>query len=160
MKTPIVVAQPPSKPLLVFDGDCHFCSRWIRRWRQITGDAVDYLPFQDEQIAARFPEIPRRQFEKSVQLLAPDGAVFSGAEAIFRTLAQNPKRKRPLRLYETWPLFARLAESAYEFVAAHRVGFSRLTCWLWGRHVEAPDYFLTRWIFLRALGVIYLVAVI
>ena len=36
--------------------------------------------------------------------------------------------------------------------------FSWLTRWFWGRHVEVPAYFLTRWIFLRALGVIYLVA--
>src|ERR1019366_9945685 len=36
--------------------------------------------------------------------------------------------------------------------------FSLLTRWFWGRHVELPDYFLTRWIFLRVLGVIYLVA--
>ncbi len=158
MKMPVVVAQPPSKPLLVFDGDCHFCSRWIRRWRQITGDAVDFLPFQDGQIAARFPEIPPQEFEKSIQLLAPDGAVFSGAEAVFHALAQNPKRKWPLRFYEISPAFARFAEHAYEFVAAHRAGFSRLTRWLWGRHVEAPDYFLTRWVFLRALAVIYLVA--
>jgi len=33
-----------------------------------------------------------------------------------------------------------------------------LTRWFWGRHVEQPTYFLVRSIFLRALGVIYLVA--
>ena len=47
MKSDIRVATPPPKPLMVFDGDCNFCTLWIRRWQQMTGDAVDYLPSQD-----------------------------------------------------------------------------------------------------------------
>ncbi len=62
MKSDIRVATPPPKPLMVFDGDCNFCTLWIRRWQQMTGDAVDYLPSQDRKFAAQFPEIPREQF--------------------------------------------------------------------------------------------------
>jgi predicted DCC family thiol-disulfide oxidoreductase YuxK len=156
----IRVAAPPSKPLLVFDGDCHFCTLWIRRWQQLTGDAVDYLPSQDERIAVHFSEIPREWFQTAVQLIEPDGTVYSGAEAVFRALAKNPKRQWPLRAYEKIPAVARVTECAYHFVADHRTFFSTLTRWFWGRHVEAPDYFLTRWIFLRALGAIYLFAFI
>ncbi|HEY1717169.1 MAG TPA: lipase maturation factor family protein [Verrucomicrobiae bacterium] len=154
-----VAVQPP-KPLMVFDGDCNFCKLWIRRWRQITGNAVDYLPFQDSQIANQFPEIPREQFQTSVQLIEPGGEVFCGAEAVFLSLAKNPKWRWPLHLYENFPAFAKFTERAYKFVAGHRTGFSRFTRWFWGRHVEQPDYFLTRWIFLHALGAIYLVAFI
>ena len=124
----------------------------------MTDDAVDYLPFQDAQISTRFPEIPREQFEKSVQLIEPDGAVFSGAQAVFRSMAKNPKRRWPVHLYQASPFFAGITERAYEFVANHRMAFSLITRTLWGKHVERPDYRLTRWIFLRALGAIYLVA--
>lgn len=158
MKTELRVATPPSKPLLVYDGDCKFCALWIRRWRQLTGDAVDYLPSQDPQIGARFPEIPREQFEKSVQLIEPAGEVHSGAEAVFRALARNPKWQWPLNFYESSPAFAKFTEGAYRLVANHRTAFSLATRFLWGRHVERPDYLLTRWIFLRALGIIYLIA--
>lgn len=158
MQNDLHVATPPPKPLLVFDGDCRFCGLWIRRWQQLTGDAVDYLPSQDPQIAARFPEIPREQYQTSVQLIEPEGDVFSGAEAVFRTLARNPKIEWPYRLYLSSPLVANVTERAYHFVASHRTAFSWLTRLLWGQHVEQPDYFLTRWLFLRALGVIYLVA--
>jgi predicted DCC family thiol-disulfide oxidoreductase YuxK len=158
MKNEIRVAVPPPKPLLVFDGDCNFCTLWIRRWQQITGDALDYLPSQDKNVAAQFPEIPSEQFQKSVQLIETDGEVFSGAEAVFRALAKNQKWQWPLRFYEKSPALAEFTERAYQFVAGHRTGFSRLTRWIWGRHIEQPNYFLTRWIFLRALGVIYLVA--
>ena len=158
MNRGIQVAAPPPKPLMVYDGDCRFCGLWIRRWRQLTGDAVDYIQSQDPQVAERFPEIPREEFNQSVQLIEPDGAVFSGAEAVFRALAGNPNFAWPLDYYESSPTIAKVTESSYKFVAGHRTGFSYITRFLWGRHVEQPDYFLTRWIFLRALGVIYLVA--
>src|ERR1035438_10402169 len=158
MPSGIRVATPPSKPLMVFDGDCNFCALWIRRWQQLTGDAVDYLPAQDPRIAEQFPEIPRNQFDTAVQLIETDGVVYSGAEAVFRTLAHNPKRCWPLHVYQASPAFSNITERAYRLVAGNRTFFSLLTRWLWGRHVEQPAYCLTRWFFLRALGVIYLVA--
>ncbi len=143
---------------MVFDGDCNFCTLWIRRWQQMTGESVDYLPAQDPRITAQFPEIPREQFDTAVQLIEPDGSVYSGAEAVFRVLAKKPSKQWLLEWYEYSPAFAKFTERAYNFVAGHRTLFSRLTRWFWGRHVEPPAHFLTRWIFLRALGVIYLIA--
>lgn len=160
MRSPIHVANPPTKPLMVFDGDCHFCGLWIRRWRQLTGDAVDYLPSQDPKMAGQFPEISTEHYQNSVQLIEPDGTLFSGSEAVFRALAENPKSKWPLNIYESFPPFAAITERAYRFVAGHRTIFSLLTQLGWGRHVERPQHFLTRWMFLRALGLIYLVAFI
>jgi len=160
MKCDIHVATPPPKPLMIFDGDCNFCTLWIRRWQQMTGDAVDYLPSQNANVTKQFPEIPHEHFNTTVQLIETNGAVYSGAEAVFRTLAKNSKWQWPLAAYENVPVIARITESSYGIVAGHRTFFSRLTCWFWGRHVELPDYFLTRWIFLRALGAIYLVAFI
>jgi len=158
MKSDIRVATPPSRALLVFDGDCNFCTWWVRRWQLMTGDRVDYLPAQDPRIAAQFPEIPRQQFDTAVQLIETDGSVYSGAEAVFRTLAHHPNHQWPLRGYEKSKLFANLTEWAYRLVSENRTFFSLLTRWFWGRHVEQPSNFLTRWIFLRALGVIYLIA--
>jgi predicted DCC family thiol-disulfide oxidoreductase YuxK len=37
---------------MVFDGDCNFCTLWIRRWQRATGDAVDYRAAQYPSIAA------------------------------------------------------------------------------------------------------------
>ncbi|HEY1788795.1 MAG TPA: lipase maturation factor family protein [Verrucomicrobiae bacterium] len=158
MQSGVHVANPPAKPLMVFDGDCNFCGLWIRRWRQLTGDAVDYLPSQDSRIASQFPEIPREHFQTSVQFIEPDGKVFSGSEAVFRALAKNPNMNWPLGFYQSSKRCAAIAERAYRFVAGHRTGFSFLTRLAWGRHVERPEYHLTRWIFLRAMGLIYLVA--
>ena len=81
------VANPPSKALLVYDGDCGFCKLWIARWREITAGAVDYEELQE--VAARFPEVPRAEFEDAVKLIEPDGRVFSGAEAVYRSLGKG-----------------------------------------------------------------------
>jgi predicted DCC family thiol-disulfide oxidoreductase YuxK len=105
---------------MVYDGDCNFCSLWIRRWQQTTGDLLDYLPLQDPSVAARFPEVPRSQFETAVQLVEPDGCVYGGAEAVFRALAQNPHKRRMLDWYEHSRVFAHASEWGYRLVARHR----------------------------------------
>jgi len=117
---------------MVFDGECRFCAFWIARWRRATGDRVEYAPFQSPEVAARFPELPRQRFEKSVQFIEPDGTVYSGAAAVFRSLAVNPQRRWGLRLYQKLPGFAPLAEWAYRFVASHRTAFSALTRFFFG----------------------------
>ena len=150
------VAAAPPRPILVFDGDCNFCRRWIQRWQQSTGDSVEYLPFQDERVRERFPEIPRAQFEKAVQFIQADGRVFSGAEAVFRSQAGN--RGWPLWFYQHLSGAASVTETAYRFVAEHRMLFSRLTTLLWGSDVQLPTYLGVRRIFLCLLGIIYLIA--
>jgi predicted DCC family thiol-disulfide oxidoreductase YuxK len=152
------VGIPPDKPLLIFDGDCGFCSLWVGRWEQITGDSVDYLPAQTEGLAARFPEIPRAAYDVAVQLVEPDGRVYAAAEAVLRSLAHAPHGRWPLRAYQSIPFVAPAAELGYRFVAGHRRFFSRLTRWLWGRHVGRTTHDVAVWLFLRALALVYLVA--
>jgi predicted DCC family thiol-disulfide oxidoreductase YuxK len=145
---------------MVYDGDCNFCTLWIRRWQQMTVDSVDYVAAQDPRVPAQFPEIPREQLDTAVQLIESDGTVYSGAQAVFRTLVQGPHRQWPLYIYESSPAFADITEWAYRRVATNRALFSLLTRWFWGRHVEQSSFYLTRWVFLRALAVIYLIAFI
>ena len=112
MNSDIRVAAPPPKALMIYDGDCNFCTLWIRRWRQITGDAVDYLPSRDVVVTAQFSEIPASRFLTAVQLIEADGMVYSGAEAVFRGLAKNPKWRWLLTVYENVPAIARLYKGA------------------------------------------------
>jgi predicted DCC family thiol-disulfide oxidoreductase YuxK len=143
---------------MIYDGDCNFCTLWVHRWQYTTGDHLDYLPFQDPSVAARFPELPRGQFETAVQLIEADGGVYGGAEAIFRALDHHPREGWLLDWYEHSPVFARVTEWGYRLVAGHRGFFSALTRLGWGRHIEPPTHNLVRWVFLRSLGLIYLVA--
>jgi len=152
------VAAPPSKPLLIFDGECRFCRRWIERWRGVTGEEVDYLPFQDPIIAERFPEIPRADFEQAVQLVMPDGCVYSAAEAVLRALVAARRERWLLWLYRKLPVFSVLAETIYHEVAVNREFLSKLDRAFYGERGELPQYIRVRYIFLRGLALIYLVA--
>ena len=126
------VASPPPKPLLIFDGDCDFCRRWAARWRRATGDALDFLPFQDESIAKKFPEIPRPDFAKALHLISLDGSVCTGAEAVFRSLAAGGVKRWLFWCYRKMPFFAGLSEIIYEQVAAHRPFLSKLDRFFFG----------------------------
>jgi predicted DCC family thiol-disulfide oxidoreductase YuxK len=150
------VRDAPAKPLLLFDGNCHFCRRWIERWREMTGAAVEYAPFQEA--AERFPEIPRESFEEAVHFIATDGRVSRGAAAVFRSLGQSRGRRWMVWCYEHVPALALVTETAYRFVAANRMIASFFTRLLWGADVRRPTYFQARQLFLRSLGGIYLIA--
>src|SRR5262245_16243647 len=76
------------RPILIYDGDCDFCSAWIERWKGLTAGAVIYTTSQ--KAAAGFPDIPADDFRTAVVLVEPDGRVSRGAEAVFRTLARVP----------------------------------------------------------------------
>jgi predicted DCC family thiol-disulfide oxidoreductase YuxK len=146
----------PQHPVLVFDGDCGFCRRWLARWRRVFGDNIECVPYQDA--AFRFPQIPREAFARAVHLIAPGGRVCTGAEAVFRALAAAPGRRLPLWLYEHAPLVAPAAEACYRAVAGHRALADRVTTWLWGRHVVPPGESRTIALFLRLMGVVYVMA--
>ncbi len=145
-----------SKPLLVYDGDCAFCRLWIDYWRRLTKDRMGYAPFQ--RVAKNFPEIPLESFQRAVQLILPDGKVFSGAAAVFHTLSFAPSRQWLWRLYQRLPAFASIAEFFYRFIADRRFAFYPVTLFLYGSSIQPATYFFSSWLFFKILGVVYLIA--
>ncbi len=144
------------RPLLIYDGDCGFCIYWARYWQRLTGDRVTYAPYQEA--TAQYPEIPVAEFQRAVQYVAPDGKIASGAEAAFLTLSHASGKRFWLTLYRHVPGFAAIAQLMYSFVASQRSAFYRASLWLWGRDYEPPRFDLVSWLFLRAMGLIYLAA--
>jgi predicted DCC family thiol-disulfide oxidoreductase YuxK len=143
---------PVRRGVMLFDGTCGFCKFWIERWRHRTGSRVEYRPFQEA--GHEFPQIAPGRFEEAVQLVEEDGRVSSGAEAVFRACELGGNR-RP------WPrsgMPMALANAVYGFVAGHRVLFSWLTRVLFGRDPRPASYLVGRWIFTRALGLVYFFA--
>ena len=149
---------PPAgaRPQLLYDGDCGFCFYWARYWQRLTGDSVDYRPYQ--QVLAQYPAIPEAEFQRAVQFVEPDGRRASAAEASFLTLSHAPGKGFWLALYRHLPGFAPVSELAYAFIARHRPAFFRLSLLLWGRRHEPPRYQLISFLFLRLFGLITLCA--
>ncbi len=152
------VLHPPPRPLLVYDGDCGFCRKWAGRWKGITGDKVDYEPYQ--KAAASYPEIPIENFQKAVQLIEPDGTVTGGAQAVFKTLGNNIFLGWTTAAYVKIPGFAFISEKVYAFVASHRSFFSSVDSCGTAQADARPTYLISRWLFFKSLALVYLVTFI
>ena len=122
----------------------------------MTAGEVDYAPSQE--IAEKFPEIPREQLVRSVVLIEPDGRAYCGAEAVYRSLRCRSSKRWLAWSYDHLPGFAQISEFFYGMIARHRRFGSAVTRLLWGNDVRPPTYFWARRWFLRAIGLIYLVA--
>ena len=143
------------KPLLVFDGDCYFCSLWVERWRILAQNKVLVEPYQTA--AARFPEIPEENFKKSIYFFE-EGRTSRAAEAAFRVLAYNSKNKLWLWFYQNISMFRIFTEWCYSLVATRRVFFSKMTRFFWGNDLRPDSYFTSRPFFFRGLALVYAVA--
>jgi predicted DCC family thiol-disulfide oxidoreductase YuxK len=150
-----VPAADAPRPTLVFDGDCSFCRIWVGYWRNLTGDRVEYAPYQTA--APRFPDVPVSDFRQAVQFF--DGNQhYAAAEAVFRLLATRPGAGWPLRIYQSVPGVAAITEAIYRFIAAHRNTGYWLTRRLWGTQVVPAQYTIASSIFARLIALIYLIA--
>lgn len=117
------VAAAPTKPTILYDGDCRFCCHWAGQWR--TNYAGRLLVQPGQEVQTRFPEIPAEAFDEALQLVEPDGAVYSGAYAVLRARSHGRERRGFLRwLYERVPGAAALMNFGYRRIARNRRVFS------------------------------------
>lgn len=149
--------KAPERPTLVYDDQCPFCCRWIDRWRRLTGERIDFLPF--DQAIAMYPNMPTLALRESVWLIAPDGRINEGAAAVFRALALAGAKRHWWWFYKKIGLFRRLSEDIYSWIADRRERADRLDRWLLPDSSNLKRSYLTmRSLFLRGLGLIYLIA--
>jgi predicted DCC family thiol-disulfide oxidoreductase YuxK len=87
VRTHIRVANAPQKPVLIYDGECGFCRLSVQRLQSTVGNRLEYVPFQDETLKARFPELSTARLDLAVHLVHQDGSVSAGAESLFQARA-------------------------------------------------------------------------
>jgi predicted DCC family thiol-disulfide oxidoreductase YuxK len=148
--------MPQPLPTLVYDGDCAICRYWVVYWHEITNGRVIFRSYQEA--AADFPTISAEEFHRAVQLVEPDGRVYSGAAATFRMLRHASARAVWWWCYTRVPGFAGLTEWAYAYLSQRRGLLNVLTKLLWGPALQMERYALVSWVFLRLFGAIYIAA--
>jgi len=109
---------------MLFDGDCRFCKRWISKWKKLTGDAVDYLPYQEG--IKLFSQVTLSECQYAVQLINVDGTVASAAKAVLLSLNYASKYPFLWKAYKHFLPFAWLCEAIYWLVARLRYGLSKM----------------------------------
>lgn len=130
----------------------------MARWRDLTGDAVEYAP--GGEVADRFPQVSRRQLDEAVVLIMPDGAVHAGADAVCAVLRFAPGHAWKAWAYHRVPGAGRAADGLYAFTAAHRRHLSRLTTLGWGRDPSPSTYAVAGRLYLSLLGLVFLIAIV
>jgi len=148
--------EPANVSVLIYDGDCGICTEWVNYWQRLTGNKVDYQPYQ--KVARDYPHISQEEFEKAIQFIDSEGNRYSGAEATFRIYQEHPPQSLLLWCYQRIVGFNSLSELGYRFFSRHRSILSAVTHLLWGRNFEPPSFQIISWLFIRSLGFIYLFA--
>jgi len=152
-KRDVILDNP--NPILVYDGDCGFCRRWVRRFRVVGRGRVDVEAAQT--VAAKL-QIPEKDWRKAAQFIGDDGERSQGAEAIFRAHAAAG-RPGALTAYRwAWP-FAPISRGVYWVAARSRRVLGWLTGWLHDKDLREDPWTLTRSLYLKALGLVMFLAV-
>lgn len=113
-------------PVMLYDGDCACCQNWIQKWDKITKGRVIYLTYQKH--LGSYPQITEKACKAAAQLIMPDKKVYSGAQAVLKTLSLAGKYKILLWKYEHIPLFGQFCEFIYRIIAKHRSTLSEDRC--------------------------------
>jgi len=110
----------PARGLLIFDGDCGFCTtsarfatRWVDRRHR-----YDVQPWQQVDLARH--GLTEQDCIEAAQFVRPDGTVVAAHLAIAEGLKHGAPPWRPLGHLVTLPGFSWLAGRVYTWVADHR----------------------------------------
>lgn len=109
-----------STPVLVFDGECGFCTasaRFLLRWVVKRGSTA-VMPWQRLNLAGL--DLTQDRCQAAVQWVGEGGQVLSGHAAIAACLRAGHPVWRPLGVLLVAPGFSWLAGRLYTWVADHR----------------------------------------
>src|SRR4051795_13453425 len=115
----ILQTTPPGRFVILYDGPFRFCPAGSRRLAAWMRGTVERADFQLPGVLERFPGLTHEKCMERLHLVAPDGRVFAGVEAIVRALATRPLLGRLAFLYFV-PGLRQLLDGAYKVIAAHR----------------------------------------
>ena len=117
--------MPDDAPiLLIWDGECGFCCNTVT-WllRQGRDARIQAVPYQDLPAPPMTPAL-RRQAERAVQVITPQGQQLSGGRAVLFVLRQVGWHPWLVRVASARPVVW-VVELGYWIVARNRQFFSR-----------------------------------
>jgi predicted DCC family thiol-disulfide oxidoreductase YuxK len=146
----------PDRPLLIYDGESRICRASIDRWHEATDERIQFVPFQEAE--ARLPQIGDDERPIALCFVSKNGTVSRGAEAVLQMAAYCGRRRWLLRLYQNLPPLAFAAKACYRLAAVSR-GPRTVVRRIWyGNDLKPPTYHIATALFLRLLGLVYLIA--
>jgi len=80
----IRITPAPPRGLLLYDGECGFCSRSVRMLERLARRPFDKRP--SREVLGQLPEAAARTVSGQMLWLEPDGTIWGGSQAVLRAL--------------------------------------------------------------------------
>lgn len=112
------VANPGT---LIYDGECGFCRRWIRRMRTWFRRHPTAVSWQETDLG-KFG-VTEQQCREAVQYVDSQGRVWSGSDAAAQVLRVAGFPYSLAGRVMLWPLIRSVAQRTYAWVARNRHRF-------------------------------------
>ena len=105
--------------VILYDGQCGFCSRWVKYWAGTLGRHGFEIVSLDEPWVAERIKMPHEELLTDIRLLTIDGQLISGADVYLYVTR---------RIWWAWPFYAvfslpgfnRLIHLGYKWFARNR----------------------------------------
>ncbi|MEU1676919.1 DUF393 domain-containing protein [Streptomyces roseifaciens] len=107
-----------TRPVLVYDGDCGFCTTSVRCAEKYVRPRCDVVAWQFADLDAL--GVTRERAEHELMWIAPGGTVYGGAQAVARLLLSARGGWAVPGAVLTLPLVRRVAHGLYRMVADNR----------------------------------------
>ena len=117
------LAQGVVQGVVLYDGQCGFCSRWVKYWAGMLGRRGFEIASLDEAWVAERIKMPHEELLTDVRLLTENGQLISGADVYLYVTR---------RIWWAWPFYAifslpgfnRLIHAGYRRFARNRYHIS------------------------------------
>ena len=119
---------PRPLPMVLYDGECGFCSGSLRRWMAVGKGRLEFASSQSG--AGADYGFAMDQPMGALHLIEVDGRIRRGAEAVFRmmTLCGSLPGSVASSLYERATFFRIISEWGYRRIAERRASLSKIVC--------------------------------
>jgi predicted DCC family thiol-disulfide oxidoreductase YuxK len=105
---------------MLYDGNCRICSGQAQTVRDFNAAGlIEVLDMNTSEAQTRFPQITPAMAQREMHLVAPDGTLYRGAEAVRETLLRLPALRGFGELMRL-PGAMALAHPLYAWVARNR----------------------------------------
>ena len=115
--------RPSARGVVLYDGQCGFCSRWVQHWaRTLTRHGFEIASLDEPWVAGKL-QMQHEELLADIRLLTAEGQLISGADVYLYVTR---------RIWWAWPFYAifslpgfnRLIHVGYRWFARNRLHIS------------------------------------